>query len=350
MHALGEAVVRLIGHLIVTMLLAVNGVWAADGFYKGKIIKLISGTSAGSGTDVHARLIQEYIGRHIPDAPSVILQNMPAGGGLAAINYVYNVARKDGTEIGLFNRNGLYGPILSDKTAMFKSELFNWIGTPASYADDAWVFLMRTSLPYKSFDEMRNATIPLNVGGVSGANPFNALMQGVFGVKMKFIIGYPASELALALERGEVDGLGNGYHSVLITTPDLLNKNIVRVMMQFGHKERLPALPNVPTGRELARTSDELALIELAEFGLTLGFPVAAPPDTPAEQVEALRTAFRELMKDPDYNADAQKAQLQLSPRYGAELQDDIIKMATTPGRIVETYKSLLNFQGPENK
>src|SRR5665213_763171 len=268
----------------------------ADDFYKGKTIKLVSGTSAGSGTDAYGRILQQYLGKHIAGNPSVVVENMPAGGGLAAINHMYNIASKDGTEIGLFNRSALFSPLLGDANAKFTPELFNWIGTPASFGDDAYVFMISTALPYRSFDALRHADQPLNVGSVDNTNPFLRLLGDKLGVKMKFIYGYPSQQLAMALERGEVNAIGNAYLSVLATTPDLLRKNIARIMVQFGHTERLLALADVPTGRELAKNPDDLALVELAEFSLTLGFPVAAPPGVPQERVATLRTAFAETM------------------------------------------------------
>src|SRR5581483_10347542 len=106
----------MLAFLIAVQLVAFRAA-AADDFFKGKTIKLVSGTTAGSGTDVYARLLQHYFGKHIAGNPSVVVENMPAGNGLAAINHIYNIAGKDGTEIGLFNRSALFAPLLGDDNA-----------------------------------------------------------------------------------------------------------------------------------------------------------------------------------------------------------------------------------------
>jgi tripartite-type tricarboxylate transporter receptor subunit TctC len=320
----------------------VRAAQAADDFYKGKTLKIFSGTTAGSGTDAYARLIQQYFGKHIPGNPSVVVENMPAGNGLAAINHIYNIAAKDGTEIGLFNRSALFAPLLGDDNAKFAPELLNWIGTPGSFGDDAWVFMVRSDLPYRSFEDLRRADPPLNVAG-SNVNPFIALLYADLGVKMKIVYGYANQEMALALQRSEVDAIGNAYLSVVSTTPDLLTKNIARIMVQFGHDERLPALVGVPTGRELAHGADDSALIDLADFSLTLGFPVAAPPGVPQDRVAILRAGFADTMADAAYRADAERLMLAYSPKLGADLQADLVRLAATPASVVTRYRQLFN-------
>lgn len=328
--------------VLVLAILGASTAQAQEPFYKGKTVKLIAGTSAGSGADLQYRSIQRHLGRFIPGTPNVILQNMPAAGGMAASNHVYSVADKDGTELGLFNRNTLVAPVLGDAAAKFRPERFQWIGTPASYGDDAWVFLIRSDLPHKSLGELKGAREPLNIGGVGAQNPFIAILQSVFQIRMKFIVGYRAQELAIAFERKEVDGLGNGYQSVVASTPEILGKKLGRIVVQFGSDRRLPELRDVPTGRELA-TGEGRALIEFAEFGLALGFPFGAPPETPPERVAIMRAAFRDLMNDPEYKAEGQKLKLAYSPKLGEALQGDIARMVATPAQVVQRYKELIN-------
>jgi tripartite-type tricarboxylate transporter receptor subunit TctC len=332
--------IRAILALLVAIQCAAVRTAAADDFYKGKTLKIISGTTAGSGTDVYARLLQQYFGRHIPGGPSVVVENMPAGNGLAAINHIYNIAAKDGTEIGLFNRSALFAPLLGDDNAKFAPERLDWIGTPGSFGDDAWVFMIRSDLPYRSFDDLRHADPPLEVAG-SNVNPFIALLNTELGVKMKIVYGYANQEMALAFQRGEVNAIGNAYLSVVSTTPDLLSKHIGRILVQFGHAKRLPALADVPTARELAQGADDSALIDLADFSLTLGFPIAAPPGVPQERIATLRQAFADTMADPAYKADAERLKLAYSPKLGIDLQADLVRLAETPASVVEHYREL---------
>ena len=334
---------RVAAVLTFLMMVALPQVGSAEDFYRGKTLKIISGTSAGSGTDVYARILQQFVSRHIPGNPTVVVQNMPAGGGLAAINHIFNVAAKDGTEIGLFNRSTVFSHLLGDSNAKFEPEKFNWIGTPASFADDAWVFMINAGLPYGTFADLLRAGAPINVGKGSTTNPFIQIIETQFGVKMKGVNGYQNQELALAFERREIDAIGNAYQSVVSTMPDLLKRNLARIVIQFGHAKRLDALKDIPTAQELAKDADQLALIKLAEISLTLGFPIAAPPEAPPANVAILRKAFEETMRDPAYKAESEKQMLAYSPKFGDELQGDLISLANTPAPIVAGYRQLFN-------
>src|SRR5438874_13642758 len=76
---------------------------SADDFYKGKTVTIVTSTGAGGTYDLVARLIARHMPRHIPDSPSMVVQNMPGGGNVVATNYLYNLAAKDGTIIGTIN-------------------------------------------------------------------------------------------------------------------------------------------------------------------------------------------------------------------------------------------------------
>src|SRR5690242_5607711 len=72
----------------------------ATDFYKGKQLRLIVGHQVGNDYDVAARLLAKYLPKHIPGQPSIIVQNMVAAASVAAVNYVYAQAPKDGTVLG----------------------------------------------------------------------------------------------------------------------------------------------------------------------------------------------------------------------------------------------------------
>src|SRR5262245_15407796 len=71
-------------------------------FYRGKTVTLTVGYSVGGGYDTYARILARHVGKYIPGNPAVVVQNMPGAGSLKAANYMFNVAPKDGTAIGIF--------------------------------------------------------------------------------------------------------------------------------------------------------------------------------------------------------------------------------------------------------
>lgn len=312
---------------------------AAEDFFKDKTIKIICAGNVGAGYDLQARIVARHLGKHIPGNPNVIVQNMAAGAGYAAPNHVFNAAEKDGTVIGLFNRATLFGPLLGEDVAQFKVEQFNWLGSPASYQTNAYVFMIRGALPYKTFEELRTLDKPLIVGT---ANSIHVnITEEALGAKLKLIGGYQSTELDMAFERGEVDAQGTSYANLAAFTPQWLTNNMVRILVQFGSGKRIPELKDVPTAGELARNADDKALVALSELALTLGFPMAMPPGVPADRIEILRAAFKATMADPEFIADGERSKMEYSPKYHDALAADIKTIAGTPAAIADRYKKV---------
>ena len=103
-------------------------------FYKGKRLTLIVPTSAGGGYDVPARALSRHITQHVPGKPGIVVRNMPGAGGKRAVNYVYNVAPKDGSLISAVHSFISFDPLFEGaKTkAKFDARKFNWLGSIAS--------------------------------------------------------------------------------------------------------------------------------------------------------------------------------------------------------------------------
>ena len=113
-------------------------------------------------------------------------------------------------------------------------------------------------------------------------------------------------------------------------------------MIQFGRIDRLPALADVPTARELAKTADDRALIEFAELPLMIARPFATPPGTPPERVAILRRAFMQAVNDPDYVAEAGKQMLEMAPKSGEEVQALIAGLDRISPAVIERHTKLI--------
>jgi len=312
----------------------------AQDFYHGKTIRLIVGASAAGGYSLQARTVARYMPKHIPGNPNIVVMNMPAGTGIAAINHLYNIADKDGTVLGLFNRYTVLLPILGAKQAKYKSEEFNWLGTTADYSDNAYLFVIRANLPLTDVESVRKANPPLNVG-LMGAAPIQVINEAL-GLNLKMISGYTTDKLDIAFENGEVDGYTIGYQTLLSRKPDWLARKIARPMIQFGRASRHPDLPDVPTARELAATPEQLAMIEFVEAPLVIGYPFALPPGVPAERVAVMRKAFHDTMNDPEFQAEIKGQSLDFAPRDGEAIAETVSQLAKAPQSVIERYKALV--------
>lgn len=314
---------------------------AADDFYKGKTVKLIVSDVPGGGYDAYSRLIARHIRTYLPGQPNVVVSYMPGADGLVAANHMFNIAEKDGTVFAMMNR---YIPTMSlegKASVKFRANEFNWLGTTTSYADDSYVLIVRSNMPHHTIDDLRNPAMPLHIGSVGTDVPL--ILKETLGLSYKIVTGYKGKpELELAIERGETDGSTLGWSSLASRHEDWIKRGIVRPMIQFGRIDRLPALADVPTARELAKTADDRALIEFAELPLMIARPFATPPGTPPERVAILRRAFLQAVNDPDYVAEAGKQMLEMAPKSGEEVQALIAGLDKISPAVIERHTKLI--------
>jgi tripartite-type tricarboxylate transporter receptor subunit TctC len=317
-------------------------------FYKGRQINVIVGYGTGGGYDVYARLLARHLGRHMPGHPTVVVQNMPGAGSLRAVNHLYNVAAKDGTVFGMFARNmPLLGLIGANPNVQFDARKFTWLGSSSSFANDAYILIVRTDAPVKSIDQARRADgPPLVLGGTAeGATGGDVpvILRDTIGLNVKQVLGYPDSNaIFLAIERGEVNGRTVDLSSVKAVKPDWLKPNSgFRVLVQFARATRHADFPDVPTARELARDARMRALIELTEMPYLLSRPFAAPPGVPADRAAALQAAFLAAHADPQYREEAAKLNVDVSPVGGAAVLRTIEQIANAPPDLLDELRRL---------
>src|SRR4029453_1301988 len=100
----------------------------AGDFYKGKTITIVVGYTTGGGFYLYGLILANYLGKHIPGQPRVIVQNMPGAGSLRAASHIYNIAPKDGTVFALA-RAPVIAPLLGQTASSeFDVTKFTWLG------------------------------------------------------------------------------------------------------------------------------------------------------------------------------------------------------------------------------
>ena len=317
-------------------------------FYKGKSVTLVVGFPPGGGYDLYARALARHMGQHIPGRPNVIVQNMPGAASMTATNHLFNVAARDGTVFGMFDR---YMPLIAilggNSNVRFKPEQFTWIGSLSNTSDDAFVLWGRKNAAVSSVQQLRSETGPVLTVGTTAAgatdNDIGVLLRDALNLRIKIVSGYPGTgAIALAVERGELDGQLMGFVSTKVVKPEWTSPNSdMHVLLQFARTTRLPEAANAPTVRELARNESELRLIEAAELPYRLARPFAAPPGVPADQANALQQAFKATTEDQGFVAEAQKLKLEISPVFAEEALQLIRKLAETPPDVLARLRDL---------
>ncbi len=324
--------------LLLTALLTVTVVALADrgraddaaAFYAGKTLNTVIGFSAGGGYDLYARLLDRYMGKYIPGNPTLVPQNMPGAGSLKAAKYLFDVAPKDGTAFGIFSRSLPLGPVVGLAGADFDARKFNWLG---SMAKDVTLCVTSESSGIKTWDDALNKDFTLGGEG-RGSDPdiFANVLKNVFHAKARLITGYPGTaDIFLAIQRGELSGFcGVSYSSVLGRWNDQLQRGEIHIIVQGG-LEKDPALPNVPNMLDFASDARQKTLMRLILAPQAMARPFAAPPGTPPERLDPIKTAFAAALRDPDLLDEAKKLQVNIEFMQPAEIASLLEELYQAP-------------------
>jgi len=318
---------------------------ANDEFYRGKTLTFLIGEAVGGGYDTYSRLFASHVGRHIPGNPAVVAQNLPGGGGLTAANRLYVAAPKDGTMIGMIDQGLYLDQVLGKPGIEYDIAKFNWIGRLLRVTGVlvSWhTSAVRTAEDLKTHELIVSAT-----GGSSRQNwvALNALV----GTKLKIIGGYTGTgHSALALERGEIEGMSFPWVVLKATHQGWLDEHKINVLLQTG-LDKDPVLPQVPRMIDLAPDPDAERILRLFSSPYSIGRSVVAPPGLPQPTVAALRRAFDETLADPDFRAAAAKGGLQIDPLPGDRLQELITGGGALPAPLVERARHIIGAGKPAN-
>jgi tripartite-type tricarboxylate transporter receptor subunit TctC len=315
-----------------------------DPFYKGKTVEVYIGYSVGGAYDVYARMLARHMGKHIPGNPILVPTNMEGAGSLRLANWLYNVAPKDGTIFGIIGRGVPFDPILGGKGAQFDPVKFSWIG---SANDEVSICASWHTSGITKFEDL--LTREMTVGGVgasSDTDQFPKIVNGVLGTKMRVITGYPGgADVNLAMQRGEVAGrCGWSWSSIKSTNKQWVDERQINLLFQMS-LEKHPDLPNLPLVMEFAKNDEQRSILKLMFARQVLGRPFVGPPGVPADRLRSLRDAFNATMKDPEFLADAEKAQLEITPVAGEAIEKLMTEVLSTAPEIAQRAGAMVSTQ-----
>lgn len=331
------------GHLLSAFALAAGagllaGTASASDFYAGKTLTMVIGSGAGGGYDRYGRVVGKYMAKHIPGNPTLVPRNMPGAGSVKAAEFLFSLAPKDGTHIGIVQPGALVEPLFnSTRQFGFEPPKYEAIGSANSGTRLCVTF--HTSKVKSMEDAMKiESTVGGNAPG-SATTDYSLMLNNLAGTKFKVVNGYDTTaKVVLAMERGEVDGVcGFDTASLASQRPDWYGTKLTHMIVQVGltpdpdvEKLGAPSIWKYVTGRN--RDVAELILAQ-QEFHRTF----LAPPGTPAEQVAILRDAFDKAMVDPEFLAEAKKSKLDIAPKKGQFVGDLIKKIYNAPKDLVES-------------
>jgi tripartite-type tricarboxylate transporter receptor subunit TctC len=311
---------------------------AQQDFYAGKQITFIVGAGVGGGYDLQARTAARHLGRHIPGNPTVVVQNMPAAGSLAAANFMFSTAPKDGTNMSLIQRGMLLSKLTYPAGTRFELEKFGWVG---SLNSETAVTLSwnATSPNHKTAKDLFERE--LIVGGIVSVDPETTprLYNSLIGTKFKIVSGYNSTaQIALAIERGEVQGIGDwSWSSLKAVRPDWIRDKKITMLMQ-GALQNDPELKDLPNALDFIKDPSDRQVMELHFFQKTAARPVILPPGVPPERLAILRRAFEALGQDKEFLSEAAKSKVEFNWVAGQEIDKVVAAIVATKPEIAERY------------
>jgi tripartite-type tricarboxylate transporter receptor subunit TctC len=318
---------------------------AVSDFYRGKTVELIVGAAAGGGFDLTARPFVKYMAKYMPGNPNFVVRNMPGAAGVIMTNFLANGAAADGTVIGMSTSSIPFEPRLKvmstdGRNINFDPQKLQWIGSPIREPQVSWVW---SASGVESWKDLKTKKIRFGATSVGGDNAiFPTLANQILGLKSDVVTGYTGiGDIFLAIERGELEANNTAYSNLTIGKPDWLREGKARVIMQFG-LQRLPALKDVPSIIELVDNPDDLKMLKFFLLKFEMSRPIFGPPRMPPERLEALRTAFDQVMKDKDYIAESKQLGMEIDPVDGKSVAALVDEVMTTPQPVVDRLRNTL--------
>lgn len=310
-------------------------------FYRGKTVQFMVGYPPSGGFDAYTRAAARYIGKHIPGNPNVIVTNMPGASSLQFVRYLQSQAPKDGTQFGMFNRGLMPKSVLDPQETGVDFTKFTWIGSMNSELAVCYIWGAKN---IATIEQMKAAKLTLgDTSKNSGGYIYTSILRNMSPETIRLVLGYATTgDIWLATERGEVDGNCTVVTSLQSQRPDWIEQKKINIVVQFGetkHKD----LPHVPTIFELIKTENEKKAINFLIASEAIGRPVIGPPGMAADRTAALRQAFLDTMKDPEFLALAEKAKMDIDVVPGEKAAQIAADIQNTPPEAVELARKLMD-------
>ena len=309
-------------------------------FYAGRTINLIVGEPPGGGSDAYARLLSRHLAKHIPGAPAIIVQNMPGAGTMKAVMYVSTTAPTDGTVMATFSSALIEQALIAPQRVAVDFRKYAWIG---NISEDVRVCYVWGASGVRNFQDMLSRQRPLFWGATApgtAGNADSAMLQNLFGVKIKQVQGYAGSaDKRLAVERREIDGDCGGWISV---PEEWLRQKKINVVIRLS-PTLVPGMDKtVPFGGDLAKDAAARRLYDFLVAPERLGRLFLVSDKVPATRTAALRAGFDAMVADPAFRAEAGRMRLLVAPMRGDEVARHIAALYATPSDIVGRAKAIL--------
>jgi len=317
---------------------------ALERVFKGKKVTITVGFDAGGTYGLYSQVIARHLQPQLPGKPTIVVQYMPGAGGIKASNYAFNVMPKTGLNLFMPPDTIVISNLLDPKITRYKADQFYYLGN-AVQTNSVLVFRSDKNINTLA-DLQKNQVIVGSTGTGSQTFLVPAMLNGVFGTKMKIIQGYQGSQKSmLAMEQKETDGAALTWASWTSTRGKWFESGYAKPVLQLGVNKD-PALMNLPMLSDLATTDEQKQIVRFMSSLGAIGRSLTVPPKTTQKVAEALRAAFDRMAASPEFKEEARSRKLDVDPMKGEELQKMVVQMMKVDPKVAEKAREAIMVKG----
>lgn len=307
--------------------------------FKGRTINIVVGYSVGGGYDQYARTLARHLGKHIPGAPTIVVQNLPGAASLLAVRHLESNPAKDGTVMAMFDPGLITANITPEGVPKLDLTEFHWIGTMLR---DIRVCYAWAATGVRTWQDLMARKEFLIGATARGANAYvnGAILRKVMNAPVRQIAGYPGSnEQRMAVERGELEGNCASWSAL---PPEWISGDKINTLLRFSEKRPPEMSQSVPYVADLTSDPETKELLTLLNAPGELGRPFIVSKQTPAHNVNQLRRAFEAALVDRDFLAEMAKQSLPLDPLRGDEADAIVRRIYDAPRALLQKAVTVL--------
>ncbi len=293
---------------------------------------------------MRTRAVANYLKKHVPGNPTVVIEFMAGAGGTKAANHLYRGARADGLIIGSAPSGMVSSAILGEAGVQYDLDKFIYLGLAEQRI--ALCVFHQSKTRFGQYGKIARSL------GIADRRPDRwpsdlsnrSPVRFILGLKdPKFVVGYSSPELDVAMLSGELDARPGVASSVVKQNPEFLDKGLVdfHAIVEIPRGDKHPRFAQLPELDSFVKSDKERKLLALHRTFRLAGSPFILPPGTPKDRADILREAMRKIYADREFLAEYQKMTGEEASPLLPDANDKAIKELPRDPEVIEFYKLL---------
>jgi tripartite-type tricarboxylate transporter receptor subunit TctC len=309
-------------------------------FYRGKILTILVGSTAGGEFDAYARLLAQHLADHIPGKPSILVENMPGAGTLTALRALEVTRPVDGTVIATFNPGLITQSVIEPQSINADFHKLAWIGVATPDFRVCYGFGAKGVNSWG--DLMQRKTFIIGSTAKGSGNYINgATLRILFHAPVKQVLGFPgAAQQRLAIEQGELDGDCGSFSAI---PENWIRNGQAHMFVRFSPQRADGISAGATFIDDLAKTAEERQVLDVLDAGNEVGRPFVISRQVPSDHITIIRDAFNATMRDPAFLSEAKHDRRPIYPLTGTQAEIIVDRMMDASPVVISAAKEIYN-------